>query len=446
MQSLPRISLGRGLLVLGAIVLAIAMTVLLFGGAILNRYGKEKAERAFAESHPGYALRIGELDYSVVANRLVAQSVTLSGTEVMLRVGRISLTGVGWSWFLRRTAPLEDVLARARLDATNLDLEYPKARYGIRCARLRASMPASELITEGIELRPSIGDEAFFAAHTFRATRFHVVIPECRILGLDYDEALQGSSFHVRSMQIFRPSFDALVDRDKPPPPFEKSPLMVHEALAAIQQPFRVDSLSITNGHLKYCERMAVGAEPAVLTFAAVSFSVEGIANRGEATASIQLQGQGDLMNAGTLKVLMTIPISPPNFSLHYTGSLGAMDLTRLDAFLDIAEHTRIKSGSAQSVAFEIDVVNSQAHGQVYANYKNLEIALLDKQTGNEKGMADRVASVFANVLKIRNANPSETLGSVKIGEVNYTRKPDDEFQQFLWFALRTGVLDIISH
>src|SRR5512135_2862156 len=74
-----------------ALVLALALLVLGFGDAILNRYGKGKAERAFAEAHPGYALRIGELDYSVAANRLVAHSVTLSGTNSMLKVDRITL-------------------------------------------------------------------------------------------------------------------------------------------------------------------------------------------------------------------------------------------------------------------------------------------------------------------------------------------------------------------
>jgi hypothetical protein len=182
-----------------------------------------------------------------------------------------------------------------------------------------------------------------------------------------------------------------------------------------------------------------------VLTFGAVSLFVEGIANRGEATAAIQLRGQGDLMNAGTMKVLMTIPITPPDFSLHYSGSLSAMDLTRLDAFLDIAEHTRIKSGSAQEASFEIDVTDGQARGRVRAIYRDLEMAVLDKQTGNEKGLANRVASFFANVLKFRKANMPEGSGSHKEGEVNYTRRLDDEFQQFAWFALRTGVLDIIS-
>ena len=177
---------------LGALVLAVAVLILVFGGAILNRYGKGKAERAFAEAHPGYALRIGELDYSVGANRLVAQSVTLSATNTTLKVGRISLTGVRWARLLWGTAALADVLAKASLDATNLDVEFPQAHYGIRCARLRASVPGSELIAEGTELRPLAGDEAFFAAHAFRTPRFHVVLPECRVLGLAYGEAAPG--------------------------------------------------------------------------------------------------------------------------------------------------------------------------------------------------------------------------------------------------------------
>jgi hypothetical protein len=430
---------------LGALVLAVAVLILVFGDVILNRYGKGKAERAFAETHPGCELRIGDLDYAVGANRLVAQSVTLSANNTTLKTGRTTLTGVRWARLLWGTAALTDVLAKASLDATNLDVEFPQAHYRIRCARLRASVPGSELIAEGTELRTLAGDEEFFAARYYRTVRFHVVVPECRVLGLAYGELLQGKSLRARSVHFSGPSFEALVNRDKPPKPFVKSPLMVHEALASIRQPLQVDSLSITNGHFEYCERLAVGADPAVLTFGAVSLFVEGIANRGEATAAIQLRGQGDLMNAGTMKMLMTIPIRPPDFSLHYSGSLSAMDLTRLDAFLAIAEHTRIKSGSAQEASFEIDVTDGQARGRVRAIYRDFEMAVLDKQSGTEKGIDNRVASFLMNELKFRNSNAPDASGSMKEGKVNYTRRPGDEFQQFAWFALRTGILDVIS-
>jgi hypothetical protein len=139
----------------------------------------------------------------------------------------------------------------------------------------------------------------------------------------------------------------------------------------------------------------------------------------------------------------MTIPVAAPDFSFHYSGSLGAMDLTRLGAFLDIAEHTRIKSGSAQEATFDIKVTAGQAHGWVRAVYKDLMIAVLDKKSGSEKGLDNRVVSLLANVMKIRNSNTSD---SMKEGKVNYTRKPQDEFLQFAWFALRSGVLDVISH
>ena len=291
-----------------------------------------------------------------------------------------------------------------------------------------------------------MGDEEFFKAHEFRTTRLHAVAPECRVLGLAYGELLQGKSYRARSVRLSRPSIDALVNRDRATDPFVKSPLMVHEALAAIRQPLQIDNLTIIDGHLVYAERVVAGADPGVLTITAVNVSLEGIANSGETSAAIRLQAQGDLMGAGALKLLMSIPIAPGDFSVHYSGSLSAMDLTRFNAFLEIAEHLRIKSGSAQEAAFEIDVTAGHARGRVRASYKDLEIAVLDKQTGTEKGFENRIASWLTNVLKIRNSNVPGASNSTKDGEVNYTKRPEDEFQQFLWFALRSGVLDIISH
>src|ERR1035437_5039894 len=80
-----RRQLARVAICLGAAVLVVALIILIFGGAILNGYGKGKIERAFAKAHPGFVLRIGELDYAVGANRLVAQSLTLTATNLTLK-------------------------------------------------------------------------------------------------------------------------------------------------------------------------------------------------------------------------------------------------------------------------------------------------------------------------------------------------------------------------
>ncbi|RPI61587.1 MAG: hypothetical protein EHM48_05390, partial [Planctomycetaceae bacterium] len=72
------------------VVLVVVVVILIFGVTILNGYGKRKMERAFGEAYPGYTLRIGELDYKIGANRIVAQSITLSVGNSMIKVGRIS--------------------------------------------------------------------------------------------------------------------------------------------------------------------------------------------------------------------------------------------------------------------------------------------------------------------------------------------------------------------
>lgn len=429
-----------------ALVLVVCMVALVFGNVILNQYGRGKAERAFAHAHPGSALLLGQLDYTMGVNRLTAQSITLSSPGTMCKTGRVSLTGVRWTSLLRDTYTLGEVLAQASLEVTNVHVEFQDAHYGVRCARLRASVSRSELMAEGTELQPLIEDEAFFAADAFRTRIFRVVLPECQVSGLEYAEALKGTAFRARSIHFDSPFFETLINRDKVPKPSVKNPPMLHEALAEIRQQVQVGSLSITNGIVKYCERLSVGAKPAELTFGTVSLSAEGIANHGKATDAIQVRGQGRLMNSGMMKVAMSIPINTPDFSLRYSGSLDAMDLRRLDAFLDIAEHTRIKSGLAEAAAFQIDVTTGHARGRVQGIYKDLEITLLNKQTGDDKGVNSRVTSFLMNVLKIRNANTPEMVGGMKEGRVDYTRKPDDEFMQFVWFALRTGVLDIISH
>src|SRR4030095_3508353 len=102
----------------------------------------------------------------------------------------------------------------------------------------------SHLMAEGVELKPLVEDEAFFALDTFRSTRFRLVLPEFRVVGLAYAEILLGPASRARSIQCSSPSFDALVNRDKPAR-LQRS-LMVHEALAAIREPLQVDSLSIS--------------------------------------------------------------------------------------------------------------------------------------------------------------------------------------------------------
>jgi hypothetical protein len=150
-------------------------------------------------------------------------------------------------------------------------------------------------------------------------------------------------------------------------------------------------------------------------------------------------------MKAGTMNVLMKIPVASPEFSFQYSGSLSRMDLRALNSFLEIAEQTRIKSGILQKATFEINVVSGRASGNVRAVYRDLTFAFINKHTGSENGFSDAMTSFIANAFKIRKTNEPDKSGSMKIGIVKYARTWDDPFFRFEWFALRTGVKDVVG-
>jgi len=415
------------------------------GNTLLNGLGRSAVERAFAKAHPGQTLEIGAMSYDWRSNCATAEELTIRSSEGAASVGRISLAGARWPKLFWSKGNIFDGLAQAKLEGSRLQLELFQQHCIIICGEFSGSAAGGDFAINDFEFKPSLGGEVFLMTNAFRTTRYHLAVPRCRVSGLAYRELLVGKSFHAQDIEIAGVNFDAVVDRDKPPEPLRKSPLMVHEALAAMRQTLQIDRLAIREGTITYRERRAPAIEPGVLTFGQVDAVITGLANRKSASDAIHLEAQARFMNSGQLRLALVVPTAPPDFSLHYSGSLRDMDLTRLGAFLDVAERVRIKSGEAEEVTFDIDVTGGHARGRVRAAYRDLEIALLDKETGTEKGIDNRIASFLANALKIRNANPASLTGAEKVGVVDYRRKFDDQFQQYLWFALRSGVLDVIG-
>ena len=55
------------------------------------------------------------------------------------------------------------------------------------------------------------------------------------------------------------------------------------------------------------------------------------------------------------------------------------------------------------------------------------------------------IASFVANNITIRTNNLPDKSGAIKIGKVAYARRRDDPFFGFVWFALRSGVGDVVG-
>jgi hypothetical protein len=151
------------------------------------------------------------------------------------------------------------------------------------------------------------------------------------------------------------------------------------------------------------------------------------------------------LMNTDTLKLLMAVPLTSKEFSLQYSGSIGKMDASLFNTFIEPVEHKRIKSGTLHSAAFDINVKSGSATGTVAIVYNDLSIVMINSNTGSENGIFNKVASLFGKLFVIRSSNMPDGKGLIKTGEIKFVRKPVNTFFQFVWFALRSGVADLVG-
>jgi hypothetical protein len=433
--------------IIGSIILLCLLTFIFFPDLFINALLKDRITKAFTETYPAYSLQLGDMHYSAWKNRLGCDSIKLksNNSPFSSSIASISVGGIGWMKILwQREFTIND-LSSSVIDAQKLVLNFQKSQNELSIGMIHISEPDSELTADSIKYHPSVDDEQFFAKSQFRQTRFRFDISQLKIMGLDFSSLLQGGTYNTRSININGVFADILENMDKPFDVNSTNPQMPNEALSSMKEIVKIDSLKIINGRLKYSERFAIGATPGVITFNKINVSVSGITNDTANPDTAVVNAEGIFMNSGTMKLFMEIPLTSKNFSLHYSGSLGKMDVTTLNSFLEVSDHHRIKSGIIQSATYDINVTSGHASGSLRVIYKDLSVAVLNKDTGSEKGMFDRATSWVGKTFILRGSNKLDENVLEKIGKIKYTRKLDEPFFQFVWFALRSGIGDVVG-
>jgi hypothetical protein len=432
-------------IVIGSVIIVFVLIFIFFPDPFINGFLKGRITKAFTTAYPTDSLYLGDMHYNVWKNRLECDSITLKTSDFTCRAATFSLSGIGLIKILRQSDFTPNTLANSEINALNIVFDFRKSRNELRLGILHISVPDSEIVIDSIKYYSLIDDELFFSKSEFRQTRFLFDIPQVQIMGLDCPALLQGISFIAKKVNIHDMSIDILVNMDKPYDKNSPNPQMPNEALSSIKKLVKVDSLKIINGKMKYSERFALNRNPGKILINKANVTISEFSNQRTNPDTTIINGEGIFMNSSKMKLFMAIPLTSKDFSLRYSGSLSAMDVTELNSFIEPGEHQRIKSGILQSAAFNIVVISGRASGTLRAEYKDLTLAVINKETGSEKGIINRISSFFGKIFVIRGTNMPDDKGTMKIGETKYTRNPDDYFFQFIWFALRNGVADIVG-
>ena len=440
-------AVGRTGAVVAAVLAFGVAALVLFIDPIVNSMVKPRLLRAFAEAYPQYELQPGTLTIGIISNRVECDSLVVASrdTSWSARGGPIAVSGMDW-WSLIWHRELTSAhLAAVVIEIRQGTLMLPGSDYEVHYDSLRVSVADSTFSISSLSMLPSHEDELFFASSPFRRTRLRMAVPRIEASGVAWLAPLNGGSYGARSIRCQDPTFDILLNKEKPFFKDPVGPMMPSELLSSTGNDVRIDSLVVTNGQLRYGERSGVRQQPGVISLDSVQIGVERVVTTADPADTVFVRASGRFMNAGEMTVAMVIPIGSPGLSYRFSGSLRRMGLQSLNAFLERAEHVRITGGVLHDATFAITVSGGRARGSVRAYYRDLAIAMIDGRTGSAEGIVNRIASFIGNKITMRGTNMPDGSGAAAIGAVRYDHRKGETFIEFSWFALRSGVGDVVG-
>jgi hypothetical protein len=435
-------------IIIGSAILALAVVIVVYflPALFLNTMLKEKLTNGIKAAYPAWTVHIASLRYNVLENLFVCDSITASdaGSNYSLFIGSISLTGIGRVGLLQRGRILLPLIKDLRADSRNITLTDLKLGYALSCESIDWSVPDSSLKFAHLAVRPDVSDDRFFAEEPSRRTLFDFSAVQGRLEGADVSGIFSGKGCRIRSVSASDPALSFLVDKEKLLDENRKPPRLPGVILSSIAFPLRVDTLVLENMRFAYHEKFAASSKPARLWWDSIRVVAVELGNLKGGVLSSTIEARGRFFSAAPMGINVKIPLDSPGLSFRYSGYLESMSLDKLNSYIEIAEHKRIKNGVSYHASFAIDVKQGRAAGTVRARYKDLKIVAINSQTGSESGVINSIISFLANNIKLRTTNLPDGSGSSRTGEVKYTMQKNDTFVYFMWVALRSGLHDLV--
>jgi len=372
----------------------------------------------------GIQLEINSLDASrdsmlhvrAVVNTLKLNQVRLASNDLSAFVSNGSINNLAFNtdqfkgfgnWMVDnyRIASIQDV--SARMEAGGNSIQFNKLNY----------VPADASVNlSDFEFRP-LKDKATFLNENYYQTNFmHAKIDSISLNQLNVKRFIEDSVIHLSSINLSAPNLE--IDRDKTHPFFSTAvKLLPTNAFQKIGMKFKVDTLRVSDGKIKYTEKSRVTGKEGSIYFTKLQGLVTNVKNTDLVTDdSLYIYANTRFLDSA--KVVLRVKES-------YHDTLAGFFLsTYVSPFhTSILNNALIPMVAVEFQSGYIDTLQMRAIGREYLSlgtmkflYKDLKVNFLDKNDTARHSVKNQLLKLAANTFVIRSNNRK------RIGTLYYER------------------------
>lgn len=327
------------------------------------------------------------------------------------------------------------------VNLSNIVLHSETGLYNMSLDKLSLNKKDSSVVLSGFRMTPKFDKNEFSSKLKFQDDRFDININSVVMKGIGYKRVVSGLPLHISS--IILDGLTADIYRDKNVPfNFNKYPLFHNEMFLKANFPLIIDTLAVTGSKIIYGELVAGRTEPGTISlddFNLQSYHLTNIPEQDSAENVMKLDVQAKVMGEGMLNAELLLPLEGNTREIICSGSVGAMQLSPLNAMLEPSINMKFNAGTVTRMTFYFEGNDNVSNGWMEFLYKDIDVVILKKDEGKEWGFV----SFLANKMTHSN-NPPPGKTQFKSVSIGYERDKNKGMINFIWKTIQSGMVRTI--
>lgn len=319
--------------------------------------------------------------------------------------------------------------------------------YTLSVDTVRGSISRKTLKVKGLKMIPMYPDLTFSRKYAVQKDRYDLNFSELNFSGVDFMSLNSDGNLHVKRLAIGPAKVAIFMNRELPPPNFDKGRNYPHNALKRLPIETLIDTLSLNKVDIAYTEYNPKSKERGTLKLANLSGNILNLTNdslrltkNNHALADLSTY----IMGTGKMNVKIDFNLTDKNAAFSYVGHIGTFNMQVLNPLSKSLGLIEIEKGTVQKADFNITANEKSSKGTLQFYYTDLKVNLLKKGDMGKPKERKGLLSFLANTILIKNDNPSKG-EAVRTVNVTFERLPQASFFNLMWKSVFVGIRETVG-
>lgn len=337
-----------------------------------------------------------------------------------------------------RLYALQDVM----INLNDYSYATPDSLYHVNWDHFHFSSSTGKLSISNFNIEPRLSEMDFARKVGYSKERFHISMNKIDFEGINFPLYIRKRELYATQMSITDGALDVFNNNELPSKVKIKNGKYPHQLLQQLKEAITVRLLTLSNVDISYAEYDRDSKKKGKITFKKTSGTLTNITNvkkLKEKSPYLFANMTTYIMGKGKLNVNFRFDLDAPDGAFAYSGALGRMEGRELNGVTMPLGMVQVKRGTAKELKFDIKANDQLAKGTVRFAYNDLSVALLKRDTDDDKLVRQGLISLLANAMVINSNNPGKD-GVLITAPVNYKRTETASFFSFIWRTLFVGI------